>query len=87
MTVPQHEQSARPTGEIAGENVLAQLDVEEGGAVLRAVRTSQPCFAVTRFDGPDGPAVLCCTAATSNPTTAASERTGRLEIAPAGEGA
>ena len=61
--------------------------VEEGGSVRRTVRTSQPCFAVTRFDGPDGPAVLCCTAATSNPTTAASRRTGRLEIAPAGEGA
>lgn len=61
--------------------------VREGGEVLGTVRTSQSCFAVAVVDLPEGPAVLCCTAATSNPTTAAARRTGRLEIAPADSGA
>jgi sugar lactone lactonase YvrE len=57
--------------------------VAEGGHVLQAVRTSQVCFAVEMIDLPQGTSVLCCTAATSNPTVAAAQRTGRLEIAPA----
>jgi sugar lactone lactonase YvrE len=54
--------------------------VEEGGAVRAVVRTSAPCFAVGVLPGT--PATLvCCTARTSNPSTAACRRTGRLEAA------
>ncbi|MET9194327.1 SMP-30/gluconolactonase/LRE family protein [Streptomyces olivaceus] len=54
--------------------------VARGGEVDARVRTSQPCFAVGVL--PTRPAtVVCCTAATSNPTTAAAHRTGRIETA------
>jgi hypothetical protein len=54
--------------------------IEEGGHVRAAVRTSQPCFAVRTL--PTRPATLvCCTAATPNPTTAATHRTSGIEIA------
>lgn len=54
--------------------------VARGGAADAIVRTSQPCFAVGVL--PTRPAtVVCCTATTSNSTTAAVHRTGRIEIA------
>jgi hypothetical protein len=54
--------------------------VGEHGRVHAAVTTSRGCFAVGLLPGK----VVCCTAETSNPTTAATRRTGRLEIADAG---
>lgn len=51
--------------------------VSEGGRVHAAVHTSQSCFAVGVLPG----RVVCCTAETSNPTTAAARRTGRIEVA------
>lgn len=53
--------------------------VGEGGQVHAKVHTSQPCFAVGTLPS----RVVCCTAETSNPTTAAARRTGRIEVASA----
>lgn len=48
------------------------------GRVTERVSTSQPCFAVG-LSGPDGRTLICCTAETSNPNTAGTRRTGKLE--------
>jgi sugar lactone lactonase YvrE len=53
------------------------------GAVTDIVVTLQPCFAVGLI-GDDKQTLLCCTAASSNPNIAGTERTGALEIVDVG---
>ncbi len=57
------------------------IKVTRGGVVTRSIRTSQPCFAVGLLKSNQLNALVCATAATSNPNVAARQRTGRLEIA------
>ncbi|MGW1729376.1 SMP-30/gluconolactonase/LRE family protein [Streptomyces sp. NPDC002306] len=52
--------------------------VDRAGRVLDMVQTSQPCFAVG-LAGADRMTLVCCTAATSNPSIAAKRRTGHIE--------
>jgi sugar lactone lactonase YvrE len=58
----------------------AAVRFDPAGAVTDVVRTSLPCFAVG-LAGPDRRTLVCCTAETSNPNTAATHKTGWLEIA------
>lgn len=55
------------------------IRVDAAGRVTDAVQTSQPCFAVG-LSGRDGKTLICCTAKTSNPNIAATQRTGKLEV-------
>jgi sugar lactone lactonase YvrE len=51
----------------------------DGGDVVDAVTTSQPCFACM-LGGDDGRTLFMLTAATSHHVTAAASRTGRVEV-------
>lgn len=61
------------------------IRVREGGEVLEIVDTEQPCYACM-LGGPDGRTLFMVTAASSHPSTAGVERSGKILTMPVAVG-